>query len=156
MKSKSSEKIKLKNSFIFSEYAIDLEFEAFRELTNAAESSAKCPFNYRPKELSLAVQYLAILNKNKQTLSCQKVSNSPLNLNPNWFDQLVFQFYLANLNGRFFASFIFLFYVAILFLVADFIQRLFYLCLTSRNDFNSLEFSFKLRLALSTVKTNIF
>ena len=139
-----------KHKSIFTEYNLNLEYESFSSRKFKSDTDNLNCFSFRPRELSISTQYLAMINRNKNLM--MKNSNEfeiALNLRPMLFDRILFNFYVFTLNRKAYVFFVFIAYALIVGLFFDFFQGSIWYLLTKDNFF--IELGIRNRLSLSTV-----
>jgi len=139
-----------KHKSIFTEYNLDLEYETFSPGKFKSDiNNLKC-FSFRPRELSMSTQYLAMINRDKNMMI--KNSNElemALNLRPMLFDRILFNFYVFTLNRKAHVFLVLIAYAVIVGLFIDFFQGLIWHLLT-KDNFRMI-LGIRNRLSLSTV-----
>ena len=147
-----------KNNTVLTEYNLNLEYETFSNTHQTSGFYENCmldkehhKLSYRPKELSLAIQYLAIINKNENVLIRNTKSDPGFSLNfkPNIFDQILYEFYMAKMKLNYTHVVVFLIYIVVLVLIVDTIQTVYYFNL--KNNRFLVENGIKYRFTITTV-----
>ena len=139
-----------KHKSIFTEYNPNLEYETFSSGKFKSDTDNLNCFSFRPRELSMSTQYLAMINRDKNMMI--KNSNEfemAHNLRPMLFDRILFNFYLFTINRKAQVFLMLITYALIVGLFFDFFQGLIWYLLTKENFLMIL--GIRNRLSLSTV-----